>query len=530
MKNLIVKHWISYLGTAFILMSFLYFLKITFDNNWISPVGRAVLGMFLGVSGLFAGHTLFKKGKEFVSDLTAGIGIGVMYATFGYAGFSEHIAWSTNTLMICLTALTALVTIIGYKYNRRVLALVGFFGGLLTPLVIRATFEQDLMLFLYVLILNCAALFLSAVKDWKELKVVSFVSTVVIYSSYYFLFEPESWGRPFFYASALFVVYMVGLMTASWYDKKNYNGLNLYLGLVNAIIYVFWCIYIFDEFTMPYAIPSLIVGFVFISAGWLIHKFSEDGLIPMISYLSLGIIVVSIAGGDLGTLFSTPGLYHVINLSIWILLGSLVFLVGHRLKIIGAKVVAIIAWILMIAYWYSVAWDVEHVVWFGMKYIPFINPGALVWIVLAWCGFYLARDVMGYKEHLSDRSAKDFSVIIALVSHVVIGGLLTVQIQNLWDIYHLRFIPLSLALSVSWVLYALIIFLWGAYSKIKLFRWFGSAVLILTTLKVFIFDLSGKDTMYKVLVLFIIGALTLIIGYINSKWSDKILDDKTGIS
>ena len=80
-------------------------------------------------------------------------------------------------------------------------------------------------------------------------------------------------------------------------------------------------------------------------------------------------------------------------------------------------------------------------------------------------------------------------------------------------------------MSVAWVVYSMIIFLWGSFSKIKLFRWFGSAVLITTTLKVFIFDLSGTATMYKVLCLFIIGALTLGIGYVNSTWSDKEAND-----
>ncbi|MBL0389504.1 DUF2339 domain-containing protein [Tumebacillus sp. ITR2] len=103
----------------------------------------------------------------------------------------------------------------------------------------------------------------------------------------------------------------------------------------------------------------------------------------------------------------------------------------------------------------------------------------------------------------------------------MVGGLLTFQILNLWHYYNLDPHNLWLSLSLSWGLYALLLFLWGAYSKQAAFRWFGSIVLGLVALKTILVDLAGSDTIYKVLVLFILGALTLLIAYINHKWNHE---------
>ena len=220
MKDFVKKYWITLLGVGFIFLAFLYFLKLAIDLEWIPPTARAAIGMAIGLSGLFAGYTLVSRTKGMFGEIAAGLGTSILYATFAYASFSKDIQWSANALMISLIALSSLVTIVGYRMNMRILVFLSLLGALLTPVVIRAHVEQDWLLFLYVLVINIAALWLSAIKDWQELRVMSFVATVFIFISYYLYFDPESWGKPFFYASSLFLVYMTGLILASFHEKK----------------------------------------------------------------------------------------------------------------------------------------------------------------------------------------------------------------------------------------------------------------------------------------------------------------------
>lgn len=164
------------------------------------------------------------------------------------------------------------------------------------------------------------------------------------------------------------------------------------------------------------------------------------------------------------------------------------------------------------------AWEVEWIEWFGVKYIPFLNPGALVWIALAATGFIFSRQLSEGKEEIDKEKN---SIIFAIASLIVVGGLFTVQIQNFWDAYDIAIIDISLTLSFSWFMYALIIFLWGAFTRNTIYKWMGSIVIGLSSLKVILWDLNGESSVYKILALLAIGLTAILIGYINNKWNTK---------
>jgi uncharacterized membrane protein len=511
MNSLLKKNWITFIGIFFVFLAFLYFLKLAVDSGWLPPVARAALGLVFGLSGLFAGYTFFMKRKNIPSEILAGLGIGLMYATFAYAGFSPEIGWSTNTLMISMITLSGLAMLTSYKLNMRLLISLSLFGGFLTPIIIRAEAHQDFMLFLYMFVLNIAALYMSATKKWYELRIMAFIATIVTYTTYYVYFSPENWARPVFYVSSLFLVYMVGLIAASWYEKDKFEGLNLYLGLINAIHYVFWSIFIFKSFTIPYAIPTVMVGVIFLFAGGLIYKYSKESLLPAGIYSLLGLVVIAIAGGDMEKLFNNS-MHYVIHTSVWLGITVVIFLIGTHVAKDFIRYAAVALWGILFVYWYAVAWNVEWVEWFGVRYIPFINPGALVWMAMAAIGFIFSRSVTHDEK---------ISVALAIFSHIVIGGLFTIQIQNVWEAYTVAFIKLHLMLSIMWMLYALVIFVWGALSKGKVFRYLGSVVMIVTAIKILTFDLRGEATIYKVIFLLIIGLIILGIAYVNKNWISK---------
>lgn len=515
------KYGITLLGAGFLFLAFGYFLKMAVDLNWIPPAGRAAIGMLLGVTGLFAGYTQYQAKRKVLGEIIAGFGTGLLYATFAYASFAESIQWSGNTLAISMIALSSLVTYVGYKMEMRILVYLSFLGGFLTPIIIKASPSQDWMLFGYMLVLNVSALWLSASKNWQELRVMSFVFTLILFCSYYFYFEPENWGKPMFFASAFFLVYMLGLIGSSWFERKKFEGLNLYLGLVNAIHFVFWSIFILQEFSLSYALPTMLVGVIFLAAALTIRKLSSDSLLPVAAYAILGILVIAIAAGDMGLLFQTAGMNYVVTTSVWLMLGAVVFAAGWLLSNKHIRYGAVGVWTLVMIYWFMVAWDVQWVEWFGVTYIPFINPGALVWMLMAAIGFTFSRLILKAKDAELQLQDQWISTGLAVASHIVIGGLLTIQIANVWDAYQIDHEFKALFISLAWFIYAFSIFLWGAFSKNTVFRWMGYVVLVISSIKVLAFDLSGEATLYKVGFLAGVGVITLAIGLVNKKWLDK---------
>ncbi|MCB1173674.1 MAG: DUF2339 domain-containing protein [Leptospiraceae bacterium] len=160
--------------------------------------------------------------------------------------------------------------------------------------------------------------------------------------------------------------------------------------------------------------------------------------------------------------------------------------------------------------------------WFGLEYIPFINPGALVWLALACSGFYYATVLLGLPQKDWARTPQSIgaglALTVSLASHLILFGLFTVQISNAWQAYHLRFIGVDTALAVAYMIYALLLFLWGLYSRIRAFRWFGSLVIGAVSIKTIFWDLSGEATIYKAAYLLMIGLVMLLIAFINQRW------------
>ena len=142
----------------------------------------------------------------------------------------------------------------------------------------------------------------------------------------------------------------------------------------------------------------------------------------------------------------------------------------------------------------------------------------MVWIVLAVLGFYCASKVR-YKSQDAESNVIVANVY-ALLSHFVVGGLLTIQIVNVFDAYDWG-AGKALTLSVTWAIYALLLFVWGAYSRQRLFRWFGSIVLLIVAIKAILLDLAGEDTIYKMIVFIVLGLISFVITWINQRWRDK---------
>jgi uncharacterized membrane protein len=82
----------------------------------------------------------------------------------------------------------------------------------------------------------------------------------------------------------------------------------------------------------------------------------------------------------------------------------------------------------------------------------------------------------------------------------------------------------EIGLSVLWGVYALLIIAWGLGRKKKHFRIGGIALLGITLLKMFFYDLSGMDTISKTIVLVILGVLLLIVSFLYNKYKHLIED------
>jgi len=87
------------------------------------------------------------------------------------------------------------------------------------------------------------------------------------------------------------------------------------------------------------------------------------------------------------------------------------------------------------------------------------------------------------------------------------------------DVARVRDLELAkqLSLSVIWALYGAGLLLAGGLWRVKLLRVMALALLSLTTLKVFFWDLSSLDRVYRIVSFIVLGAILLAVSYLYQK-------------
>lgn len=515
MSDFLRKQWTSLLGILLMLAAFIYLFKYTIDLGWITDAVIIGIGLVFAAGFSILGITLDKnKGHKLIGEMFAGLGMALLYTTFSFAGIYYEL-WNSMTVFISMLAVTAAFAAYAYQGNARLLMNIGLLGALAAPLVLRPETDQVFTLFLYMLVINAAFFYISVRKNWIELRLIGFIGTWLLYIVYYFHYDPTIeviWSMPYRYAVAAFIFYVVAFMLSSW-KERSFNGLNLYLGIVNALLFGTWSVSILDGIIST-AAPLAAMGLLFIIMAFIVYQLTGILTIAVWTKLAGGVFLFLIAAAQFGQGWESKPL---INVYIWAAVIVVLFVVGRMTTLELFKLTSYAVWLVVVFYWYIVTWETPRGEWFGV-YIPFLNWGALAWIVLAAIGFYYSARVSF--DSIKEKGAIWFSNISAIVSHLIVGGLLTVQVENLFEEYSVpNFIDYQMTLSITWGIYAMLLFLWGAYSKQKVFRIFGSIVLLLVTAKTLFFDLAGEETIYKVIILFALGVISFLITWINNRWN-----------
>lgn len=84
-----------------------------------------------------------------------------------------------------------------------------------------------------------------------------------------------------------------------------------------------------------------------------------------------------------------------------------------------------------------------------------------------------------------------------------------VYLKNLWSAEYL--------ISILWVLYAGIITTCGILKKHKVLTYSGIVLCLLTTFRIFLFDLGELSSIYKTIAFFALGVVLMIVSYIYTK-------------
>lgn len=287
--------WLNRIGIVAFVFGLGFFLKYSFDNNWIGPTGRVIMGILAGMGLLTAGEYSQRKGyRIFAQGLTGG-GIASLYFAI-FASFSFYHLISQITAFGIMILITVTAVLLSVRYDSFATAILGIVGGYLTPFFLNTGKPNPVGLFSYIALLNCGVLALAAFKKWRPINIISFIFSLVI--SVLWAVSPNSadsiWTNQLFY-SIFFVIFALVAVFYNCIHRIRTQNDDLILITANAISF-FALSYdnLMPEYD-PYMgfLPFILAVFYFVM-GYLAWQRNRDDRFLVLSLWGLSIFFLTI--------------------------------------------------------------------------------------------------------------------------------------------------------------------------------------------------------------------------------------------
>jgi uncharacterized membrane protein len=510
LENLIGGRWFNRIGIIALLFAVSYFLKLAFDNNWIGPAGRVTIGIILGALMLPWSQWLLRRDYTYFSEGIAGLGEATLFVSV-WAGCQYYTLYTRADGFIALVLVTCVMALLALLRNSERIAFLSLLGGLLMPALMSTGRNEQISLFTYLLLLGAAALFVVWRKTWHTLLPLAFFGTQLYFWQWYDIFYTRSGflQRTLFFANLFFLLYSV-IPVIRLLRRIELPNVDLLLVFANASAYSI-ALYVLlwpDErgmltfFFLALSVAHLIVALVLADSGSPGSSAARTLCAGLATILFTLAIPIRFDGNAITLAFAVEG-------------AALVAAGFHYfqklLRPAGYLLLAISAERLL-----SQPPPAETFL-LNQRFGSYL-------LFLAGLGFAL------WVAELHSSSSKDPERIeIAALSVATNLFALIALTLEFWDYFGLRstFVENSLAqhlsVSILWTAYAGVLIFLGIQRHSPLLRWQALFLLGVVVVKVFFYDLSFLDRVYRILSFFILGSALLAVSFLYQR---KIARDR----
>lgn len=529
LERRIGSQWLNRVGVVAVLVGVSYFLKLAFDNGWIGPGLRVLLGLLAG-AGLFWWSERFRRPASLAFSYSMkAVGVGVLYLSL-WASFQLYHLLPGAIAFLAMMLVTAFTAVFAMVQDAELLAGLALLGGLLTPVLCSTNENHEAALFCYLLLLSAGAFVLQRAKPWPRILLCAFVGSVALgtawFSDYY---TGDQFAETLLFFTLLFALFAVAPLYSIMEPERDRltRQSGLMLTLFNAAAYfVAICAQLergdLAEIALRpreagYALGLAVVYFALAVA--LDRRVSErpgvERLLPVAHY---GLAVTFLTAGIALKLHQ-----HWITLA-WLMEGALLFWAGastgrRRLKLFAGTVVVLgLVRLLLLD---LDQWGVQPTLLNPRLITMAVAIGALLWMI------DLDRNsVQGELERTAVGLA---AVMVNLLALLALGleihdtfavmlreaafGPRNAPSYNWREARHGLEILRNFFYSALFMLYGAGLMWLGFARKSVLLRWQAIVLIAVTVVKVFVFDAWALEHGWRVLSFIILGVILLGVSY-----------------
>ena len=173
-ENLLLK-----IGVILIILGVGWFVSYAFANNWIGPVGRITLGIVLGTLVTLFGTFRLSRNKVQGNAFTI-LGSALIIITL-LAGQYYYDFFAPTLVLMLVFAVSLYVNMTAVASDEEKLAIYGMFISVLAPILSHTADMNLVLLYMYLGVTSVAAIWISIVKNWKNVALIG-ITGILVYS------------------------------------------------------------------------------------------------------------------------------------------------------------------------------------------------------------------------------------------------------------------------------------------------------------------------------------------------------------
>jgi uncharacterized membrane protein len=523
LESRIGSQWFNRIGILAMLIGVAWFLKMAFDNHWIGPLGRVLIGLLAGAALIVWSERFHKRGYAVFSYSLKAIGSGTLYLSL-WAAFQLYGLMPAGAAFAAMIAVTAFNGYMAWIQDSELLALYAIAGALSTPLLVSTGGNHEVTLFSYLLILDLAVLVLVALRPWSRLLFVSFVGTVIFIFGWWTEFYSQAQAlRTAFFLGGFFILFSLAprLIKITLNLGESFQGwdslASFVLPAANAAVGFFGFYLLLDPAASDWAGPWLAVAFA--AYYLLLMRLPEAGplhagvrvLSPL--HLTTAIVFLTIA-----IPLKTHGNWLTIG---WLVEGAVLLWLSRRVQSMLLRAFGLICTVL------------------GLGVLLIMNSPAAIrpifnerfgtyCVAIAVCAYiaWLARNSHDKEEPLPFMHWPNLAAVSVIAVSALILIAFSLEIHSYWwlrswrgDAYRYRdyLIYAQFSYSALFMLYGSALLTIGFVKRSAFLRWQALVLIAATIAKVFLLDMNDLSSGLRILSFIGLGVLLLCVSYVYQR-------------
>lgn len=488
------EDWLLKLGALLLLIALGWFTTYAFMNNWVGPMGRIMIGLFVGAVFLLVGAWRIATHRH-----QGGVFLVVGSTTILLTTFAARTLYDFFTPAAALALMffsTAFVAMMSVKYRSQSLAYASLALAAVAPLLTASAEPSFVSLYAYLFVVVLGTLGVVVATGNRGL-VVAALGIIFLYSLPHFggYNSPEAPTLLLFafaFAGLFFLVHSAGLLRA----KAGEGSADIVAAAGNGLFLIAWIMAVAPEEWQSLLLSAWMV--LFLIGAFLVYRQTNR---REIFYVYSGVGLVMLAAATAAEL-SGPALTIAYTLEVAVVvIVSYLFLrsaeVAQRVSLLFLGPVALgLPSLAATASWSE-----------GILHDDFFVLVVLTCAFVLTGTFFLAR-----ARETGEAALHQLGGILAIIGSFYVYVIL-------WRVLHAA-LPPSLAVMCALVMYTIVgitAYLTGQSSQEKMIKLYGAALVGFVVLRLLMIDVWDMEMAGRIITFAVVGVLLMSTAFLGRK-------------